>query len=213
MSLVGRHSGDGATASDRRLDLSVAAAGSSSWRCCVTVTLVAWGVLVYAAIDFGGDARGGESTAWVFLGLATVGAAACLFVTLLLGARIVALVQGPYGAGPPPGWSASRSLRLRRRPRPGLQRVLARSCQDRAVGSAREVTMSKLDAQRAMREAKYARDSASGPTRREAAAAAAGGAPVAPSRPAAASPRRRGRRPLPSPRPPPRPRSAAVTGR
>lgn len=35
--------------------------------------------------------------------------------------------------------------------------------------------MSKLDAQRAMREAKYARDSASGPTRREAAAAASGG--------------------------------------
>lgn len=36
-----------------------------------------------------------------------------------------------------------------------------------------------MDALRAMREAKYARDSASGPTRREA-AAAAGGAPVAP---------------------------------
>ena len=34
--------------------------------------------------------------------------------------------------------------------------------------------MSKLDAQRAMREAKYARDSSSGPTRREAAAAADG---------------------------------------
>ena len=32
--------------------------------------------------------------------------------------------------------------------------------------------MSKVDAQRAMREAKYARDSASGPTRREAAARA-----------------------------------------
>jgi len=32
--------------------------------------------------------------------------------------------------------------------------------------------MSKVDAQRAMREAKYARDSASGPTRREAAAIA-----------------------------------------
>jgi hypothetical protein len=46
--------------------------------------------------------------------------------------------------------------------------------------------MSKLDALRAMREAKYARDSASGPTRREAAAAAAGGAvPVAPAAPAA----------------------------
>jgi hypothetical protein len=37
--------------------------------------------------------------------------------------------------------------------------------------------MSKVDAQRAMREAKYARDSASGPTRREAAAAA--GTPAA----------------------------------
>jgi hypothetical protein len=37
-----------------------------------------------------------------------------------------------------------------------------------------------MDALRAMREAKYAANSASGPTRREAAAAAAGGAPVAP---------------------------------
>ncbi len=44
--------------------------------------------------------------------------------------------------------------------------------------------MSKLDAQRAMREAKYARDSASGPTRREAAAAASG----TPIKPAAAKP-------------------------
>ena len=34
--------------------------------------------------------------------------------------------------------------------------------------------MSKLDAQRAMREAKYARDRASGPTRREAAAGESG---------------------------------------
>ena len=50
--------------------------------------------------------------------------------------------------------------------------------------------MSKLDAQRAMREAKYARDSASGPTRREAAeAAGTATAPAAPtprSKPAAA---------------------------
>ena len=42
--------------------------------------------------------------------------------------------------------------------------------------------MSKVDAQRAMREAKYARDSASGPTRREAAARA--GAPAAAPTPA-----------------------------
>lgn len=39
--------------------------------------------------------------------------------------------------------------------------------------------MSKLDAQRAMREAKYARNSASGPTRRE--AAAVGEATTAPA--------------------------------
>ena len=39
--------------------------------------------------------------------------------------------------------------------------------------------MSKLDAQRAMREAKYARNRASGPSRRE--AAAVGGMPVAPA--------------------------------
>lgn len=47
--------------------------------------------------------------------------------------------------------------------------------------------MSKADAQRALREAKYARISASGPTRREAAAAAAaaagGEAPQAPAPP------------------------------
>ena len=39
--------------------------------------------------------------------------------------------------------------------------------------------MSKVDAQRAMREAKYARNSASGPTRRE--AAAIGGTSTAPA--------------------------------
>ena len=39
--------------------------------------------------------------------------------------------------------------------------------------------MSKLEAQRAMREAKYARNRASGPSRRE--AAAVGGIPVAPA--------------------------------
>ena len=45
--------------------------------------------------------------------------------------------------------------------------------------------MSKLDAQRAMREAKYARDRASGPTRREAAAAESGVPVQAADRPAA----------------------------
>jgi hypothetical protein len=46
--------------------------------------------------------------------------------------------------------------------------------------------MSKVDAQRAMREARYARNNASGPTRREAAAAAGGAAPEAVHQPEAA---------------------------
>ena len=46
--------------------------------------------------------------------------------------------------------------------------------------------MSKVDAQRAMREAKYARNNASGPTRREAAAAAGGAAPEVVRQPEAA---------------------------
>ncbi|GAA3558232.1 hypothetical protein GCM10022197_11910 [Microlunatus spumicola] len=44
--------------------------------------------------------------------------------------------------------------------------------------------MSKVDAQRAMREAKYARNNASGPTRREAAAAAGGAEAPTASQPA-----------------------------
>jgi hypothetical protein len=69
----------------------------------VTITLVAWGVLVYAAIDLGGDVRTGQSTSWAYLGLTTVGAAACLFVTLLLGARILALIQGRQAPARPRG--------------------------------------------------------------------------------------------------------------
>ncbi len=71
----------------------------------VTVTLVAWGVLVYAAIDFGGEARSGEPAAWIFLAVSTIGAAACLFTTLILGARIVTMVKGD---GPAPARSKGR---------------------------------------------------------------------------------------------------------
>ena len=53
----------------------------------VTLAIVAWGYLVYAAIDFGSTARGGDGSAWWFLGLASLGAVACLFVGLLLVAR------------------------------------------------------------------------------------------------------------------------------
>ena len=60
----------------------------------ITLTLVAWGFLVWAAIDFGADARGGETLAWVFLALATLGATACLFVTLILGTKVLAVLRG-----------------------------------------------------------------------------------------------------------------------
>jgi len=55
----------------------------------VTLAVVAWGYLVYAAIDFGSSARGGESAAWGFLALASVGAVACLFVALMLIPRLM----------------------------------------------------------------------------------------------------------------------------
>ncbi|MFC6287562.1 hypothetical protein ACFP3Q_14340 [Nocardioides sp. GCM10027113] len=54
----------------------------------VTLLVVAWGYLVKAAIDFGTSARSGEPAAWAFLGLASLGAVACLFVGLMLVARI-----------------------------------------------------------------------------------------------------------------------------
>jgi RsiW-degrading membrane proteinase PrsW (M82 family) len=69
----------------------------------VTATLVAWGVLVYAAIDFGAQARSGETTAWVFLAIATVGAAACLFTTLILGGRILTLLKSESAPPRPQG--------------------------------------------------------------------------------------------------------------
>ena len=76
----------------------------------VTATLVAWGVLVYAAIDFGQEARSGEPDAWVALSIATLGAAACLFTTLLLGGRLLRLLKGeePTPARPKGGHRAAR---------------------------------------------------------------------------------------------------------
>lgn len=52
-------------------------------------SVVAWGALVWLAISFGGSARSGESNAWTFLALAAVGAVACLFLGLMLGARLL----------------------------------------------------------------------------------------------------------------------------
>lgn len=55
----------------------------------VTACVVAWGYLVYAAIDFGATARGGDPAAWWLMALAGVGAVACLFVGLMLVARVL----------------------------------------------------------------------------------------------------------------------------
>ena len=58
----------------------------------ITLSVVAWGYLVYAAIDFGANARAGESGSWALLVLASVGAVACLFVGLLLVARLLRML-------------------------------------------------------------------------------------------------------------------------
>lgn len=65
----------------------------------ITGCVAAWGYLVWAAIDFGASARGGDSQAWWFLALAATGAVAALFVALML----VALLLRRLGitAGPP----------------------------------------------------------------------------------------------------------------
>jgi hypothetical protein len=65
----------------------------------VTACVVAWGYLVYAAVDFGKTARGGDSTAWWFLGVATVGAVACLFFGLMLVARVLRMLGITGGPG------------------------------------------------------------------------------------------------------------------
>lgn len=64
--------------------------------------MVAWGYLVYAAIDFGSTARSGDSRAWWFLGLASAGAVACLFAGLMLVTRLLRRLGITHDA-PPPG--------------------------------------------------------------------------------------------------------------
>ncbi|PUA82472.1 hypothetical protein [Nocardioides currus] len=55
----------------------------------ITGCLVAWGYLVYLAIDFGTTARAGEQGAWAFLVLSSLGAVACLFAGLLFVSRLL----------------------------------------------------------------------------------------------------------------------------
>ena len=55
----------------------------------ITLAVIAWGYLVKAAIDFGVQARNGTPNAWYYLAAAAVGAVACLFVGLMLVARLL----------------------------------------------------------------------------------------------------------------------------
>jgi len=68
----------------RSFDARLAGYGAAS-----LVLVVAWVFLVKAAISFGRDGRGGDGTAWVFLGIASIGAVACLFLSLMLGTLIL----------------------------------------------------------------------------------------------------------------------------
>ena len=65
----------------------------------ITLCVVAWGYLVYAAIDFGSTARhDGDSQAWWYLGIAAAGAVACLFLGFMLVVRLsrsIGLTQAP----------------------------------------------------------------------------------------------------------------------
>ena len=86
----------------------------------ITALVVAWGYLVWAAIDFGASAREGDSIAWAFLALASLGAVACLFAGLMLGVRLLRLlgILAPdegYAGGdpdtPPPPRGGKRAAR------------------------------------------------------------------------------------------------------
>ncbi|MFC5728598.1 MULTISPECIES: hypothetical protein [Nocardioides] len=69
-----------------RVDLLLLAVG-------ITFAIVAWGYLVFAAIDFGATARHeGDGAAWLFLALASLGAMLCLFLGFMLAVRFARTV-------------------------------------------------------------------------------------------------------------------------
>jgi hypothetical protein len=77
----------------------------------ITAAVVAWGYLVYLAIDFGTAARDGDSTGWWLLGLATVGAIACLFVGMMLVTRLFARLRSGSPRSEPRPAGGRRALR------------------------------------------------------------------------------------------------------
>ena len=79
----------------------------------ITLSIVAWGYLVYAAIDFGGEAREGETGAWWWVAVAAVGAASCLFVGLMLIARL----SRAFGLSSPPPPKAPKKSKPSKTPK------------------------------------------------------------------------------------------------
>ena len=86
----------------------------------MTLAVVAWGYLVYAAIDFGATARDGNPDAWWFLAVASLGAVACLFVGLMLIARLLRRlgITGDPQPAPPAAPSAPSPTARSTPPRP-----------------------------------------------------------------------------------------------
>lgn len=85
----------------------------------VTLTVVAWGYLVRTAVDVASDAASAGGGAWLVLATAVVGAVACLFLALLLAARLVTRLrtrhsQDPADSPGPAGSSGSPGGRRRR---------------------------------------------------------------------------------------------------
>ncbi|GAA1958383.1 hypothetical protein GCM10009798_17490 [Nocardioides panacihumi] len=77
----------------------------------MTLAVVAWGYLVWAAIDFGSSARDGDGASWWFLALAALGAVACLFVGLMLLARLVRTLGMTTSPTEPPRPGGKRAAR------------------------------------------------------------------------------------------------------
>lgn len=81
----------GARAARPKLSLNPLALGMGAG---ITGCVIAWGYLVYAAIDFGTAARGGSgSGAWGLMALASLGAIACLFAGLMMASWLLRLTS------------------------------------------------------------------------------------------------------------------------
>lgn len=71
--------------------------------------LVIWGVLVWVAVGFGADARGGDSGAWAKLAIAAVVAVACLFLTFTFAGKAWRAFSGSPTTPPADDYAGSHS--------------------------------------------------------------------------------------------------------